>query len=117
NKTESLEAITQAKTTANNEISENKTQAISNITQQKQQAYSEITEAKKTAFNELLETLKPKFSGLFVGAYYINNAIYIQDGRKAKKESEILDWEIDEDLFCTKFRVTLQKCEENEHDK
>ncbi|RVZ86644.1 ATPase, partial [Helicobacter pylori] len=44
-----------------------------------------------TAFNELLETLKPKFSGLFVGAYYINNAIYIQDGRKARKESEILN--------------------------
>ncbi|EJB76625.1 hypothetical protein [Helicobacter pylori] len=106
NKTQSLEAINQAKTNANDEISTNKTQAITdinqakesatnqintnkqevlnNITQQKQQATSEITEAKKTAFNELLETLKPKFSGLFVGAYYIRNVIYIQGGWEQK---------------------------------
>ncbi len=106
NKTESLEAITQAKTNANNEISENKTQAVNNIneaktnatnqintnkqevlnniTQEKQQATSEIIEAKKTAFNELLETLKPKFSGLFVGAYHIRNAIYIKGGWEQK---------------------------------
>ncbi|WP_187855043.1 ATPase [Helicobacter pylori] len=106
NKTQSLEAITQAKTSANNEISNNQTQAINNIneakvsanneintnkqevlnniTQEKQQATSEITEAKKTAFNELLETLKPKFSGLFVGAYYIRNVIYIQSGWEQK---------------------------------
>ncbi|WRC01252.1 ATPase [Helicobacter pylori] len=106
NKTESLEAIANAKTNANNEISDNKTQAITNIneaktnanneintnkqevlnniTQEKQQATSEITEAKKTAFNELLETLKPKFSGLFVGAYYIRNVIYIQGGWEQK---------------------------------
>ncbi|MGL2876690.1 hypothetical protein ACQKAO_03790 [Helicobacter pylori] len=106
NKTQSLEAITQAKTNANNEISTNQTQAITNIneakttanneintnkqevlnniTQEKQQATSEITEAKKTAFNELLETLKPKFSGLFVGAYYIRNVIYIQGGWEQK---------------------------------
>ncbi|WP_305870331.1 ATPase [Helicobacter pylori] len=106
NKTQSLEAITQAKTNANNEISEKQTQAINNINQakenanneisanktaslealkqEKQQATSEITEAKKTAFNELLETLKPKFSGLFVGAYYINNVIYIQGGWEQK---------------------------------
>ncbi|WRA50237.1 hypothetical protein KVL22_04355 [Helicobacter pylori] len=106
NKTASLEAITQAKTNANNEISENKTQAINNIneakenattqinankqevlnniTQEKTQATSEINEAKKTAFNELLETLKPKFSGLFVGVYYIHNAIYIQGGWEQK---------------------------------
>ncbi|MCQ2618313.1 DUF1542 domain-containing protein [Helicobacter pylori] len=84
NKTASLEAITQAKTNANNEISENKTQALDNITQEKQQATSEITEAKKTAFNELLETLKPKFSGLFVGAYYIRNVIYINGGWEQK---------------------------------
>ncbi|OPG19438.1 ATPase [Helicobacter pylori] len=112
NKTQSLEAITQAKTTANNEISTNKTQAITNIneakesattqintnkqevlnniTQEKNQATSEIIEAKKTAFNELLETLKPKFSGLFVGVYYIRNAIYIQGGweRKIKDLSD-----------------------------
>ncbi|MFP6035300.1 ATPase [Helicobacter pylori] len=106
NKTQSLEAITQAKTSANNEITENKTQALNNINEakesatnqintnktqsleaikeEKQQATSEINEAKKTAFNELLETLKPKFSGLFVGAYYIRNAIYIQGGWEQK---------------------------------
>ncbi|MFP6167989.1 ATPase, partial [Helicobacter pylori] len=106
NKTQSLEAITQAKTTANNEINTNQTQAINNIneakvsanneintnkqevlnniTQEKNQATSEINEAKKTAFNELLETLKPKFSGLFVGAYYIRNVIYIQGGWEQK---------------------------------
>ncbi len=106
NKTQSLEAITLAKTTANNEINNNQTQAITNIneaktnanneistnkqevlnsiTQEKTQATSEITEAKKTAFNELLETLKPKFSGLFIGAYYIRNAIYIQGGWEQK---------------------------------
>ncbi|MCQ2868814.1 ATPase [Helicobacter pylori] len=106
NKTQSLEAITQAKTNANNEINAKETQAINtineakenattqintnkqealnNITQEKEQATSEITEAKKTAFNELLETLKPKFSGLFVGVYYIHNAIYIQGGWEQK---------------------------------
>ncbi|MGL2730054.1 ATPase [Helicobacter pylori] len=106
NKTQSLEAITQAKTNANNEINTNQTQAITNInqakesattqinankqevlnniTQEKTKATSEITEAKKTAFNELLETLKPKFSGLFVGAYYISNVIYIQGGWEQK---------------------------------
>ncbi|WRC42427.1 DUF1542 domain-containing protein [Helicobacter pylori] len=106
NKTQSLEAISQAKTNANNEISANQTQAITNIneakttanneintnkqevlnniTQEKTKATSEITEAKKTAFNELLETLKPKFSGLFVGAYYIRNVIYIQGGWEQK---------------------------------
>ncbi|WP_033741637.1 ATP synthase subunit B family protein [Helicobacter pylori] len=84
NKTASLEAITLAKTNANNEISNNKTQALNNITQEKTQATSEIIEAKKTAFNELLETLKPKFSGLFVGAYYIYNVIYIQGGWEQK---------------------------------
>ncbi|WQY65938.1 ATPase [Helicobacter pylori] len=112
NKTQSLEAITQAKESANHEISEKQTQAINNIneakesattqintnkqevlnniTQEKNQATSEIIEAKKTAFNELLETLKPKFSGLFVGVYYIRNAIYIQGGweRKIKDLSD-----------------------------
>ncbi|MCQ2621481.1 DUF1542 domain-containing protein, partial [Helicobacter pylori] len=55
------------------EISANQTQAINNI-----------NEAKTTAFNELLETLKPKFSGLFIGAYYIHNVIYIQGGWEQK---------------------------------
>ncbi|GHR46783.1 hypothetical protein VN1262_06360 [Helicobacter pylori] len=84
NKTQAITNINEAKTTANNEISENKTQAINNITQEKKQATSEIIEAKKTAFNELLETLKPKFSGLFVGAYYIRNVIYINGGWEQK---------------------------------
>ncbi|WRC54922.1 hypothetical protein E5L22_02245 [Helicobacter pylori] len=116
NKTQSLEAITQAKTTANNEITANKTQAITNIneakenaqaqintnkqevlnniTQEKNQATSEIIEAKKTAFNELLETLKPKFSGLFVGAYYIYNVIYIQGGWE-QKVKDLSDYTLD----------------------
>ncbi|MBM2661926.1 ATPase [Helicobacter pylori] len=84
NKTQSLEAITQAKTTANNEINTNKQEVLNNITQAKTTATSEIIEAKKTAFNELLETLKPKFSGLFAGAYYIHNVIYIQGGWEQK---------------------------------
>ncbi|WP_305875580.1 hypothetical protein [Helicobacter pylori] len=95
NKTQSLEAITQAKTNANNEISENKTQALNNITQEKNQATSEITEAKKTAFNELLETLKPKFSGLFIGAYYIHNVIYIQGGWE-QKVKDLSDYDLEE---------------------
>ncbi|WQX87335.1 ATPase [Helicobacter pylori] len=87
NKTESLEAITninEAKKTANNEINANKQEVLNNITQEKQQATSEITETKKTAFNELLETLKPKFSGLFAGAYYIRNKLYIEGGWEQK---------------------------------
>ncbi|MBH0278938.1 DUF1542 domain-containing protein, partial [Helicobacter pylori] len=84
NKTASLEAITLAKESAQAQINTNKQEALNNITQEKQQATSEITEAKKTAFNELLETLKPKFSGLFVGAYYIRNVIYIQGGWEQK---------------------------------
>ncbi len=84
NKTQSLEAIAQEKTNANNEINTNKTASLEAIKEEKQQATSEITEAKKTAFNELLETLKPKFSGLFAGAYYIHNAIYIQGGWEQK---------------------------------
>ncbi|MCQ2785620.1 DUF1542 domain-containing protein [Helicobacter pylori] len=117
NKTQSLEAITQAKTNANNEISNNKTQAIANIneaknnanneintsktqaitniTQAKTTATSEIIEAKKTAFNELLETLKPKFSGLFIGAYYIRNVIYIQGGWEQKIKDLISDYTLD----------------------
>ncbi|MCQ2827287.1 hypothetical protein JT213_06295, partial [Helicobacter pylori] len=106
NQTQALNNINEAKTNANNEINTNQTQAITNIneaknnattqinankqevlnhiTQAKTTATSEITEAKKTAFNELLETLKPKFSGLFVGAYYIRNVIYIQGGWEQK---------------------------------
>ncbi|KHL85949.1 hypothetical protein [Helicobacter pylori] len=84
NKTESLEAINQAKNNATTQINANKTQNLEAIKQEKQQATSEITEAKKTAFNELLETLKPKFSGLFIGAYYIRNVIYIQGGWEQK---------------------------------
>ncbi|MUU88796.1 DUF1542 domain-containing protein, partial [Helicobacter pylori] len=64
------------------------------ITQAKTQATSEITEAKKTAFNELLETLKPKFSDLFVGVYYIRNAIYIQ-GRWEQKVKDLNDYTLE----------------------
>ncbi len=84
NKSESIQAIEQAKTSANNEINTNKQEVLNNITQAKTTATSEIIEAKKTAFNELLETLKPKFSGLFAGAYYIHNVIYIQGGWEQK---------------------------------
>ncbi|MFP6175307.1 ATPase [Helicobacter pylori] len=83
-KTQSLEAIKEAKENATTQINTNKQEVLNNITQEKQQATSEITEAKKTAFNELLETLKPKFSGLFAGAYYIRDAIYIQGGWEQK---------------------------------
>ncbi|WQR65092.1 DUF1542 domain-containing protein [Helicobacter pylori] len=94
NKTASLEAIAQAKTTANNEISNNKTASLEAINTEKNQATSEIIEAKKTAFNELLETLKPKFSGLFVGAYYIRNVIYIQGGWE-QKVKDLSDYTLD----------------------
>ncbi len=76
--------LNQARESATTQINTNKQEVLNNITQEKQQAYSEINEAKKTAFNELLETLKPKFSGLFVGSYYIHNAIYIQGGWEQK---------------------------------
>ncbi len=114
--TQAITNINEAKTTANNEISENKTQAITNIneakenaqaqintnkqevlnniTQEKNQATSEIIEAKKTAFNELLETLKPKFSGLFIGAYYIRNVIYIKGGWE-QKIKELSDYTLE----------------------
>ncbi|MFP6133506.1 DUF1542 domain-containing protein [Helicobacter pylori] len=94
NKTQSLEAITHAKESANNEITTNKTQSLEALKTEKQQATSEITEAKKTAFNELLETLKPKFSGLFVGAYYIRDVIYIQGGWE-QKVKDLSDYVLD----------------------
>ncbi|RVZ06502.1 ATPase, partial [Helicobacter pylori] len=82
--------INNAKESATTQINANKQEVLNNITQAKTTATSKITEAKKTAFNELLETLKPKFSGLFVGAYYIRNAIYINGGweRKIKDLSD-----------------------------
>ncbi|KNE08219.1 DUF1542 domain-containing protein [Helicobacter pylori] len=84
NKTQAIANINEAKVSATNQINTNKQEVLNNITQEKNQATSEINEAKKTAFNELLETLKPKFSGLFVGAYYIHNVIYIQGGWEQK---------------------------------
>ncbi|WP_305867517.1 hypothetical protein [Helicobacter pylori] len=84
NKTQAITNINEAKENATTQINTNKQEVLNNITQQKQEATSEITEAKKTAFNELLETLKPKFSGLFAGAYYIRNVIYIQGGWEQK---------------------------------
>ncbi|MFP6337486.1 hypothetical protein ACLGEO_06745 [Helicobacter pylori] len=82
--TQAITNINEAKENATTQINTNKQEVLNNITQQKQQATSEINEAKKTAFNELLETLKPKFSGLFVGAYYIHNVIYINGGWEQK---------------------------------
>ncbi len=76
--------LNNARENATTQINANKQEVLNNITQEKQQATSEIIEAKKTAFNELLETLKPKFSGLFVGVYYIHNAIYIKGGWEQK---------------------------------
>ncbi|EQL53817.1 hypothetical protein N404_04980 [Helicobacter pylori FD506] len=83
-KTQSIQAIEQAKTSATTQINTNKQEVLNNITQQKSQATTEITEAKKNAFNELLETIKPKFSGLFAGAYYIRNTIYVNGGWEQK---------------------------------
>ncbi len=82
--TQAINNINEAKESATTQINTNKQEVLNNITQEKNQATREITEAKKTAFNELLETLKPKFSGLFVGAYYIHNVIYINGGWEQK---------------------------------
>ncbi|CAX29391.1 hypothetical protein [Helicobacter pylori] len=95
NKTQAITNINEAKESATNQINTNKQEVLNNITQQKQQATIEITEAKKTAFNELLETLKPKFSGLFVGAYYIRNVIYIQGGWE-QKVKDLSDYALEE---------------------
>ncbi len=94
NQTQAINNINQAKESAQAQITANQTQAITNITQEKQQATSEIIEAKKTAFNELLETLKPKFSGLFAGAYYIYNTIYIKGGWE-QKVKDLSDYTLD----------------------
>ncbi|MCQ2941028.1 hypothetical protein JT055_07530, partial [Helicobacter pylori] len=55
NKTQSLEAITLAKTTANNEISTNKTQAITNINEAKESANNEINANKTQAITNINE--------------------------------------------------------------
>ncbi|WQY59097.1 DUF1542 domain-containing protein [Helicobacter pylori] len=94
NKTQAITNINEAKENATNQINTNKQEVLNNITQEKKQATTEITEAKKTAFNELLETLKPKFSGLFVGAYYIRNVIYIQGGWE-QKIKDLSDYTLD----------------------
>ncbi|MFP6116897.1 ATPase [Helicobacter pylori] len=94
NETQAITNINQAKESANNQITETKTQSLEAIKEEKQQATSEIIEAKKTAFNELLETLKPKFSGLFVGAYYIHNVIYINGGWE-QKIKDLSDYTLD----------------------
>ncbi|WRF24934.1 DUF1542 domain-containing protein [Helicobacter pylori] len=94
NQTQALTNINQAKESAQAQINTNKQEVLNNITQEKEKATSEITQAKKTAFNELLETLKPKFSGLFVGAYYIRNVIYIQGGWE-KKVKDLSDYTLE----------------------
>ncbi|MBH0280132.1 DUF1542 domain-containing protein, partial [Helicobacter pylori] len=55
NKTASLEAITQAKTTANNEISEKRTQAIANINEAKTNANNEISTNQTQAITNINE--------------------------------------------------------------
>ncbi len=52
NKTESLEAITLAKTSANNEITEKQTQAITNINEAKENANNEISGAKNQSLSK-----------------------------------------------------------------
>nr|WP_240445075.1 hypothetical protein [Helicobacter pylori] len=93
-KTQAISNINEAKESATTQINTNKQEVLNNITQEKNQATNEIIEAKKTAFNELLETLKPKFSGLFVGAYYIRNVIYIQGGWE-QKVKDLSDYQLD----------------------
>ncbi|WP_198518292.1 DUF1542 domain-containing protein, partial [Helicobacter pylori] len=51
----SLEAITQAKTNANNEISANKTQALTNINEAKESAQAQINTNKAQALNNINE--------------------------------------------------------------
>ncbi|WQS70949.1 hypothetical protein KVC68_02305 [Helicobacter pylori] len=92
--TQAINNINEAKESATTQINTNKQEVLNNITQEKTQATSEITEAKKTEFNELLETLKPKFSGLFVGAYYIRNVIYIQGGWE-QKVKDLSDYKLE----------------------
>ncbi len=55
NKTESLEAITQAKTNANNEINTNKTQAITNINEAKESATTQINANKQEVLNNITQ--------------------------------------------------------------
>ncbi|MGL2718949.1 DUF1542 domain-containing protein, partial [Helicobacter pylori] len=95
NKTQAINNINEAKESAQAQINTNKQEVLNNITQEKQEATSEINEAKKTAFNELLETLKPKFSGLFVGAYYIRNVIYIHQGGWEQKIKDLSDYTLE----------------------
>ncbi|WP_187893397.1 hypothetical protein [Helicobacter pylori] len=55
NKTQSLEAITLAKTTANNEINTNQTQAITNINQAKESATTQINANKQEVLNHITQ--------------------------------------------------------------
>ncbi|WRG60917.1 hypothetical protein FNE06_05300 [Helicobacter pylori] len=55
NKTQSLEAITLAKTNANNEINTNKTQAITNINEAKESATNQINTNKQEAINNITQ--------------------------------------------------------------
>ncbi|PDW40647.1 hypothetical protein BB424_08070 [Helicobacter pylori] len=55
NKTASLEAIKEAKESANNEISTNKTQAITTITEAKESANNEINTNKQEVLNNIKE--------------------------------------------------------------
>ncbi|WQX22910.1 hypothetical protein E5P81_04205 [Helicobacter pylori] len=55
NKTQSLEAIAQAKTNANNEITTNKTQAINNISQARENATTQINTNKQEVLNNITQ--------------------------------------------------------------
>ncbi|MGL2525286.1 DUF1542 domain-containing protein, partial [Helicobacter pylori] len=55
NKTQSLEAIKEAKENANNEISANKTQAINNINQAKENATTQINTNKQETLNNITQ--------------------------------------------------------------
>ncbi|WRC49870.1 hypothetical protein E5L12_05285 [Helicobacter pylori] len=55
NKTQSLEAITLAKTTANNEINNNQTQAINNINEAKENAQAQINTNKQEVLNNITQ--------------------------------------------------------------
>ncbi len=55
NKTESLEAIAQAKTSANNEITEKQTQAIDNINNAKENATTQINTNKQEVLNNITQ--------------------------------------------------------------
>ncbi|WP_104687716.1 coiled-coil domain-containing protein [Helicobacter acinonychis] len=86
NKSESLTSINEAKESANAAIEKNRQESLLALKQEKESANKEIQEAKQTAFNELKKELEPKVSGLFVGAYTIEEMINIAGGQGKIKD-------------------------------